>query len=61
MEVFQAHIEHLEGVATLFDQYRVFCKQPSDLEAARTFIQERFQENDSTVFVACDDWFYSDI
>jgi GNAT superfamily N-acetyltransferase len=55
MEVVQARIEHLEGVATLFNQYRVFYKQPSNLEAARAFMQERFQNNDSTVFVACDD------
>jgi GNAT superfamily N-acetyltransferase len=55
MKVFQARIEHLEGVATLFNQYRAFYKQPSDLEAARVFMQERFQKNDSTVFVACDD------
>jgi GNAT superfamily N-acetyltransferase len=55
MEVFQAHFEHLEEVATLFDQYRAFYNQPSDLEAARAFMQERFQKNDSTVFVARDD------
>jgi GNAT superfamily N-acetyltransferase len=55
MEVFQAHSEHLEEVATLFDQYRVFYNQPSDFEAAKAFIQERFQKNDSTVFAVCDD------
>lgn len=55
MEVFQAHIGHLEGVATLFDQYRVFYNQLSDLEAARAFMQKRLQKNDSTVFVVCDD------
>jgi ribosomal protein S18 acetylase RimI-like enzyme len=54
MEVFQAHIEHLEEVATLFDQYRVFYNQPSDLDAARAFIQERFEKNDSTIFVVRD-------
>jgi GNAT superfamily N-acetyltransferase len=53
MEVFQAHFEHLEEVSKLFDQYRVFYKQPSDSEAARAFMQERFQKKDSTVFVAC--------
>jgi GNAT superfamily N-acetyltransferase len=55
MEVIQAHIEHLEEVARLFDQYRVFYKQPSDLKAARAFMQERLQKNDSIVFVARDD------
>jgi GNAT superfamily N-acetyltransferase len=50
MEVVQAHFEHLEEVSKLFDQYRVFYNQPSDLESARAFMQERFQKNDSTVF-----------
>jgi GNAT superfamily N-acetyltransferase len=55
MEVFQARFEHLEEVSKLFDEYRVFYKQSSDLEAARVFMQERFQKSDSTVFVARDD------
>jgi GNAT superfamily N-acetyltransferase len=55
MEVIQARFEHLEEVSKLFDQYRVFYNQPSDLEAARAFMQERFQKEDSTVFVARDD------
>jgi GNAT superfamily N-acetyltransferase len=55
IKVFQAHIKHLEEVSALFDQYRVFYKQPSNLEAARAFMQERFQKNDSTVFVVRDD------
>jgi GNAT superfamily N-acetyltransferase len=55
MEVIQARFEHLEEVSKLFDRYRVFYKQPSNLEAARAFMQERFQKNDSTVFAACDD------
>ena len=55
MEVVLARFEHLEEVSKLFDQYRVFYKQPSDLEAARKFLQERFQKNDSTVFVASND------
>lgn len=55
MEVVVARFEHLEEVSKLFDQYRVFYQQPSDLEAARTFLRERFQKSDSNVFVACDD------
>ncbi|MGL5083077.1 MAG: GNAT family N-acetyltransferase [Microcoleaceae cyanobacterium] len=54
MEVFQAHFEHLEEVSKLFDQYRVFYKSPSDLEAARKFLQERFQRGDSIIFVIRD-------
>jgi ribosomal protein S18 acetylase RimI-like enzyme len=54
MEVFLAHLEHLDRVAPLFDRYRIFYKQTSDLDAARKFLQERFQKGDSTVFVASD-------
>jgi predicted acetyltransferase len=52
MEVMLANAENLDGVAKLFDQYRMFCQQPTDLGAARTFIWERFQGNDSRLFVA---------
>lgn len=52
MEIFQARPEHLEEVSKLFDQYRVFYKSSSDYEAARKFLEERFQKGDSTIFVA---------
>jgi GNAT superfamily N-acetyltransferase len=55
MEVFQARFEHLEEVSNLFDQYRVFYKSPSDLEAARKFLQARFQKGDSIIFVVSSD------
>jgi ribosomal protein S18 acetylase RimI-like enzyme len=54
MEVFQARFEHLEEVSKLFDQYRVFYKSSSDLEAARKFLQERFHNGDSIIFVVSD-------
>jgi ribosomal protein S18 acetylase RimI-like enzyme len=54
MEVLLAHVEHLQEVSKLFDQYRVFYKQSSDIEAARAFLQERFQKHDSIIFVAHD-------
>jgi hypothetical protein len=52
MEVILASSANLEAVTILFSQYRVFYRQPSNLEAARQFLQERFQANDSTVFLA---------
>lgn len=55
MDVFQAGFEHLEAVAKLFDQYRVFYQAPSDFEAAKIFINKRFQENSSTIFIVCYD------
>lgn len=52
MDVFQAHLEHLEEVSKLFDQYRIFYQSTSDCEAARKFIKARLQKKDSTIFVA---------
>jgi ribosomal protein S18 acetylase RimI-like enzyme len=52
MEILLARIEHLEEVSQLFDQYRMFYQQPSDLGAARTFMEERLQKGDSQILVA---------
>jgi ribosomal protein S18 acetylase RimI-like enzyme len=54
MEVVIARLADVEEVAKLFDRYRVFYQQSSDIEAARAFLQERFEKGDSTVFVARD-------
>ena len=54
MEVLLANLEQLEEVSELFDQYRVFYKQPTDLESAMKFLQERLQQHDSTIFIARD-------
>jgi ribosomal protein S18 acetylase RimI-like enzyme len=39
-------------VIELFDKYRVFYKQPSDISLAKIFIQSRLDNNESVVFVA---------
>ena len=52
MEVVLARIEELEEVSRLFDLYRVFYNQSSDLEAARSFIQQRFHQKNSKIFIA---------
>lgn len=38
-------------VMTLFDQYRVFYKQTSDLALARSFLRERLDQNQSVLFL----------
>jgi len=38
----------------MFDAYRQFYKQAPDLELARTFLRERFEHNQSTIFLALD-------
>ncbi len=48
----QATIFDLDLIAPLFDAYRQFYRKPSDLGLARRFLLERFQHNQSTVFLA---------
>ncbi|WP_430510430.1 GNAT family N-acetyltransferase [Gottfriedia solisilvae] len=51
MRVFQAKTSEVKEVAKLFDQYRVFYKQESNIEAAEAFISERMENNESVIFV----------
>ncbi|MGN6619356.1 MAG: GNAT family N-acetyltransferase [Ilyomonas sp.] len=47
-------IDRTQGylVFDLFDKYRVFYKQKSDIELAKCFIQTRLDNNESIIFVA---------
>lgn len=55
MTIITAHIEHLDIVAPLFDAYRVFYEQKSDIEAARSFLHERFKNQESVIYIAMKD------
>ncbi|MCB0456841.1 MAG: GNAT family N-acetyltransferase [Flavobacteriaceae bacterium] len=52
MKILQATLENFEAIVPLFDGYRVFYKQPSDLEKAKAFLKERLQKKDSIIFMA---------
>ena len=51
----RATIDDLESLVPLFDAYRQFYKQPSDLELARRFLRERFEHAQSIIFIAEED------
>ncbi|MGE6415595.1 GNAT family N-acetyltransferase [Planococcus kocurii] len=51
METYQATIEDLEGVSNLFNSYRMFYENPSDLEGAKKYIKERLKNEESVIFV----------
>jgi ribosomal protein S18 acetylase RimI-like enzyme len=51
METYQATIDDLEGVSQLFNGYRMFYEQTSDLEGAKEYIKERLENEDSVIFV----------
>ena len=44
----------LDAIAPLYDAYRQFYKKPPDLPLARRFLDERFRNEESTIFVAED-------
>lgn len=52
MEISQASIEQLDDMVLLFDQYRGFYRQNSDLEQAKEFITARLQQQDSVILLA---------
>lgn len=52
VNILRANPKHLPLVLPLFDAYRVFYKQASDLEAAREFLRQRISRNESVIFLA---------
>nr|WP_113023711.1 GNAT family N-acetyltransferase [Paenibacillus sp. YN15] len=55
MTIAQATIRELEDAAALFDEYRVFYDQESDLEGAKAFLFDRLEHGESVIFLARDD------
>lgn len=49
-----ATIHDLDMIVPLFDAYRAFYGQPSDVARARAFLAERFQHHESVVLLALD-------
>lgn len=51
MNIRKAQDTDLEQLSSLLDRYRIFYKQESSLELARSFLMDRFHQKDSIVFV----------
>ncbi len=52
MTILQAGLAQLEQVAVLFNAYREFYEQPSDLPGALSFIAGRMRNKESVIFLA---------
>ncbi len=50
----KAVVEDLIELSELFDQYRIFYHKNSDIDGAKQFLYERFEKNQSEIFVAED-------
>jgi len=48
----KASLEDLDQAAALFNLYRIFYRQESDLEKAKEFLRERFLNGESEIFLA---------
>jgi len=53
-EVRRADAQDLKVLAILFDGYRLFYKQNSDMEGAKAFLMERLTKGQSVIFLAED-------
>ena len=54
MTITRAKLKDLNDLASLFDAYRVFYKQNSNIEAAKRFLKQRMIKNDSIIYIAYD-------
>ncbi|MCM3600912.1 GNAT family N-acetyltransferase [Robertmurraya korlensis] len=52
MDIMKADIASLEKITPLFNAYRMFYDQTSNLEGARQFLQERIGNQESVIFLA---------
>jgi GNAT superfamily N-acetyltransferase len=51
----QATVSDLDGLVPLFDGYRQFYRQASEPDRIRKFLLDRFEHNQSVIFVALKD------
>ncbi|MEQ8674026.1 MAG: GNAT family N-acetyltransferase [Aggregatilineales bacterium] len=54
LNIIRADLEHVEWIVPLFDAYRVFYKQDSDIKNARRFLEHRVKNGESVIFLAMD-------
>jgi ribosomal protein S18 acetylase RimI-like enzyme len=52
VKIIKATKDSLEQIIPLFDQYRMFYNRPSDEKGAREFLEARFDNSESTIFIA---------
>jgi ribosomal protein S18 acetylase RimI-like enzyme len=52
IDIRRAGAADVDLLAPLFDAYRQFYQQPSDLALARRFLAERLERNESVIFLA---------
>jgi GNAT superfamily N-acetyltransferase len=54
MTITRVKLQDLNDLALLFDDYRIFYKQESNIEAVKRFLKQRMVKNDSIIYMAYD-------
>lgn len=52
MKVIKASVSNLDDIAILFDAYRQFYEQKSDIQGAKDFIEMHMKNGDSVIYLA---------
>jgi len=52
LTIIQATTKNIEDLVPLFDGYRVFYRQPSNIKDVRAFLKERLTKQDSVIYIA---------
>lgn len=52
MTIVEARLKHLDDLVPLFDGYRQFYRQSSDLEKAKEFLKDRITNSESIIYIA---------
>ncbi len=52
VEIIRGSLDHIETISLLFDGYRQFYEQMTDIDGARHFIRERLSNDESVIFLA---------
>ncbi|MEH7238889.1 GNAT family N-acetyltransferase [Bacillus sp. JJ1562] len=58
MKIYQATFDELDGVSDLYNKYRMFYHQESDIEGAKNYIRERIESKESIIFIVKDEQNY---
>ena len=55
IKIQKATVKHTAQVAILFDRYRQFYHEDANLRQAKTYIEQRLKNKESTIFIALDE------
>jgi len=55
MSILKATLDDLDSLTELFDLYRMFYQQKSNINGAKAFIKDRLSNEESVIFIAFDE------